>query len=997
MDSISKALFLLLFGTLVAFVIGAVFAAENPVRWSMEVNEFNSVAEQEIPLREYHVNYRHLTTEIGAWKEEVSFVATPIVPQAGIVLLFIIGQVLGWAFLLTSATYVKNFFAYVVYFAFALSIFLSSAFESVAPDGYWIFNLALAILLFGPAYLLQQSIIRLKFALRFLIFLVVTALPFLLQYTFASWQGLHNSTVGMYPILALVLIVYIFFVSTDLSNLMFYLATNAKNRKYRVKFPVIFGVFMILVAIEFLMLQKELGWNLIRDEELPFRPIYLLAIASVIMVGTKQNLYPILKNRINNRAMSMGLAGLSLVAMSAAFFHFALGEFLFVFMVERLIAIFFFLSTVFHFFYIFYNFGTLIAARVNFYYLSMMPKRLMYFFVVVATALVGFALEASDNGKTRKLFSATLYNRLADQEFLAGNNMEAITLYSTSSGVAKGTVKGNYNLGMLALVLDNTTKAREHFDLATRFHDFPAAALNHANLELDQISPFQAKYILNKNYAATEDPHVANNLALMYMQENKPDTAIILLKKALEQDPANTALYANLGRVYMEYEKPEWATKFYTAGLQFDNPSSGLITNSLFHNLHADAGIDVPDSLINLPQVQAQRSTLFNFALDRYKDRNFDAAKEIVDTLLARAETPDAALLDGMLLFEQGNIQAALSRMLYLKAASLEYRKYIDHYLAVSFFAQGVPEMAAFYFDQSVEAGRFDDRIYAAVMQSEIGNQELAFQKLNDVRYRDSTQFDKVTKEIAMLQLSYGEYFMASIGFDLGTMTPDDWALTGRYAGMVGNLGPALEAFRRYIALDSNSVVPYLEMGKISLALGDTLALENIAPGLKIDPDHVGLRTLKARALLKAGKNAPAMDLARKLKAEAPANVEVGILEAEVYLHNKDTASAIKTFEALHKAHPLHKAVILQLSSLYRATRMDFEGQNMIHDALDINDRNVDYWVEMAYFERLLGREEVSASAANQAILRESDPLKQDIIKEEFARQFAYRDSILNE
>ena len=126
MDLPSKGLFLILFGALLALAVGSVMSAEDPVRWALEVNEYHSPELEEIKLREYRENYREMHTELGAWKEQVSFVATPIIPQAWVVLIFVIAQVLGWAYLMASATYVKNWFAYIVYFAFAMVIFRES-------------------------------------------------------------------------------------------------------------------------------------------------------------------------------------------------------------------------------------------------------------------------------------------------------------------------------------------------------------------------------------------------------------------------------------------------------------------------------------------------------------------------------------------------------------------------------------------------------------------------------------------------------------------------------------------------------------------------------------------------------------------------------------------------------------------------------------------------------------------------------------------------------
>jgi predicted Zn-dependent protease len=990
MNTPSKLLFLVLFGGLVSLAVASVVVAENPVRWAIEVNESHLSTQEEVVLREYQQNYREMHTEIGAWKDEVSFVATPIVPKAWMVLLFVIGQVIGWAFLMSAATYIKNLLAYVVYFGFALVFALSGTFESIAPDNYWLYNLGLLVLLFGPAFLLQQGILRLAFPLRLLIFTVLTALPFFLQFENQGWMGLHNSTVGMFPPLALILIVYIFFVGSDISNLMFFLATNSKKKQFRLQFPYIFGIFLVITALEFMMLQHELRWELVPfPDNFPFRPIHLLALASVVMVGTKQNMYPILKSYIDNRAMSMIFAALSLIAMSTFFFHASLGDYFFVLMIERLVIILFTLTGLFHFFYIFYNFGPLIRARINFYYLSMMPKRLLYFFVVIATALIGFALEASQGVKTRRFFTATIYSRLADQEFMSGNIGEAMAFYNSTVAVSDGSIKGNYNMAMLAMVVERPELAREHFTKARRYNNFPYSALNQSVMELDQKSPSQALYVLRENEKRVANPYVSNNLALLHKGYNRPDSAVIQLKKALHLAPDNAVLYSNLARVYMENDKPEWATKFLQAGLELENPGAAVIINSLYHNIRHDAGLVISDSLLKLPEVQAERATLFNFALERYRAHNYTAAKVLTDTLLARGETPDVLLLDGMLLFEQGKIQEALSRMLYLDASYRDYRKYAYHYLGVAFFGAQVPEIAAEYFRLSAASGRKEDQMNQARMEIDRGDHKRAFHLLNELRAEDSTMFDPVSRELVMLQLARGDYFFASIGFDMSSLTKDEWTRIGIYAGQIGSVPGALEAFRRLIEKDSSSVIPYLEMGRIGLKLNDPLVFDNLQPGLDLEPENVGLNTILARAHLKAGNVDKALPIYRKLIQKAPEDVDVRLLEAEVVLATGDTSASLSFYKKIHEAYPLNQKGVIGLSKLYRAKEMDFEGQNMVFDALDINPRNADFWYEMAHFERMLNREMACGGAAVQAAQLSIDPEKEARIREEFKPEIA--------
>ncbi|MEM7035711.1 MAG: hypothetical protein AAF570_01955, partial [Bacteroidota bacterium] len=724
-------------------------------------------------------------------------------------------------------------------------------------------------------------------------------------------------------------------------------------------------------------------------EDIPLRPMHLIAFAAVIMVGTKQNMFPILKNFIDNRAMSIGFAALALICMSTFFFHASIGEYLFIHMVERLGIILFLLTGIFHFFYVMYNFGVLIRARVNFYYLSMMPKRLLYFFVVIATVLVGFAFEASDQNKTRRLFSSVMYNRLADHELLLGNNLDALTWYLASTAVANGTPKGNYNLAMLALTNDDKVRAREHFDKASQFIPFPYAALNRANMELDAGSIVNAKAALRKIQKKTENAYVSNNLAHVFLRFDEPDSAVIELKKALKMEPERSALYSNLGRLYMENHRPDWARKFFAEGLKVEDVRAAIVTNALYYNLRYAGDLDISDDLLNHPKVDGQRTTAFNFALDRYKRRDFAGASTLLDSMLAVDETPDALLLDGMIRFETGNVEEAVSRMAYMDAHYQGYRRYTNHYLGVGFFQAGVPEMAAAFFNKSAAHGRTADIMNEARMEIDRGNQEYAFQRMNAARTADSTLFDEVSREIAMMQLARGEYFMASLGFDLGTLSRDEHIRTGLYAGAIGNQPAALEAFRKVITMDSSMAEPYLEMGRISFKMGDSLALENLLPGLALAPKDVNMRVEVARARNWLGKRQEAEEMLTALKADAAENWEVKLLEADMAMSVQDSGKALEIYKALYAVQPLDQRAVLGMSRILRGQRQDFEGQNLMYDVLEINPRNPDFWYEMAQFERLLNREEACGGAAYEAMMLATTPENAAAIEAEFSAEIA--------
>lgn len=1002
MKTLEKMLFSILFAALVASGVWAFLAADNPSRWVMQIGEVSESRLHEIPLRTYTQNYRSMSTEIGAWKEDILHYASIMKPTEPLVIGFIVLQILGWAFLLSSATYVRHFFSYVVFLAFTILIVVANSMGPQLSPTDWAINIGLAALLLGAAGLFQQGILKFGYALRLLLFFVIAAAPFALQYHQGGWIQLHGASVGMMPILVIVALLYLFLISNDISNLIFFLATNAKNQKYRVRFPIIFAVFLIVSAIEFVLVQKQMGWNLLAEgDDIHLRPIHVILFASFFMVGTKQNLFPLLRERMSNLSLSMGLVALAVIGLSFIAYEVSLGEYLFLHLIERIAALLFFFTGIFHFFYVFYNFSPLIRARLNFYYLSMLPRRLMYFFVIVASVGASFALEMANQATTKRLYSAAIYNQLGDQAQLKGKPEDAKLHYKTSIGYARGSVKGNYNLAMLEIAAgENLANAREYLRYASSYLQFPAAYLNWSNLEQSELSPRLAVEVLRKGTKANSDALLWSNLSKAYFQLDMPDSAIIAMKEALRLDPENSAYYGKMGHIYMEYDQPDEAKKFLEAGLKLDEIHPLTVANALFLNMSEETHLEVPESILELPQFKNRWETIYNFALDRYQSGDFAAAKRILmhgnpevdminDSTQSGSLRPDSLLLDGMLLFERGEYAKAISRMDYIDVNFPAFRRFTNHYLGVAFFGEGIPEMAAAFFKKSVESGRYDDILSEAKMQFDRGNLDYAFMQLNLARIQDSTQFLAINSEMAKVQLANGDYFFASLGFDLNSLKKEDWMQIGIAAGRRDNRVAALEAFRRVIEIDSKATAPYLEMARISLRLKDSLALENLQPALNLAPNDPAINLVHAQILLSKGEISAAENIIKKLESTEAENKAFKLVNAALIAAKGDTNTAISIYEALLKENPIDPATILPLSDLYLGSEQDFKGQNMILAALDINSENPDFWLTAAKFERLLNRPEEAGANAQEAMKRTASLAQSQKIAEAFKEEIA--------
>jgi predicted Zn-dependent protease len=146
---------------------------------------------------------------------------------------------------------------------------------------------------------------------------------------------------------------------------------------------------------------------------------------------------------------------------------------------------------------------------------------------------------------------------------------------------------------------------------------------------------------------------------------------------------------------------------------------------------------------------------------------------------------------------------------------------------------------------------------------------------------------------------------------------------------------------------------------------------------------------MHARILMRQGSVATAAPIVQDLQARAGKERAVRILSAEFAAAKGDTAAAISQFEALRKENPIDPDVLLPLSHIYRAKRMDFEGQNMMMAAKTINPENPDFWYEIAHFERLLVRPEEAGANALEAMKRSPSLERSKEIAEEFQEEIA--------
>ena len=1023
MQPLERLIFGVLFLGVIGLGVGIFLAASQPDRWVVETSQVSDSVREQVILEEVNANYRSLDLLGQAYRSKMVYTSGPIVPQDWVVWILLLAQALAWPLILAGATHTKNEafndfwlfkWNFTKWFPFKNFLFYFGLFLFVAymlfmnPGAAWeesdlsrLYSLGLSLPVVGIALLFQFRVLKLGLTARFASLLLAFGGVLGAIYGSAGFTGLHLTLVNGFPFLVVMLVLYLFWIGTDLTNLLYFASTNNKNPKFRLPFWAIIIIFTLLFFMEFILLHHELdlGWFGFLPENIGIRPIHLVILASMVTIFTSQNIWPRHKKYYETPSgFSFGILGFVLFSLATLFGHIAQGEYLFLHMVERVAIIFFTGMGLFHVIYLHLNFFKLLKRKVNLYFLTKMPGEVDFFFVIILTIMVSVALEAREGIKTRTLSRAIEQNVRADYSLMQGDLGTAFEKYSKSAMRSSGGVKANYNRAMIRMTQypaepDTFILYSRSLEKAESFRTFPHATINRANILTSLGKPDEAEAVYKTFLETSEDARIYNNLALIEFDGYvpfRPDSAIAHLKKAIQMSPEESGLYANLSQVYMNYNFSDEVHNFAEAALQTPRPSPVAITNALYQNLKWGDSLKVPEKVWEDPLVIKEEAAQYNRALERYKAGDYTVARTVVDSMLAKQESPEGILLDGMLMAREDSFPGAIGRMEYLETLFPGRNAYGAHFIGMEFFRRGVPEMASEWFRKSASSlrGLTSDSLNYARMEMDAGNFLTAMQLMGEVRvhnYADPLIPFEVQRELGIMHKGLGNWLQAGLEWDFEGVTTDDYVRMGRIAAQNGDLRGAQNIFQEMIQLDDSDVRPYLEMGRLNLAAGDSMALPNLKPGLEKDPDNVEIRIEMIRAHLQRGENPQAIGLREDLKEVAGNNWRYQLVDAQMRFVTGDTGTARTSLENLTQKYPLNVEVMKTLGEFYRTFELDYEGFYLFYNASQINTRNPDIWYYLAVFSARMGQQQDAGYCALKAIEFTLSEEKKIEIAEEFA------------
>ena len=983
-----KRLFLGLIIAVALFSGLFVWALHAPEFWSLEVREVAETSSAPVVVDVIRHHYRSFDLTFPAYFQQVSYTAGPITPGPLPLILFWLGQIAGWSFLLAAATEIRSRWAYPFYFLFVLFLHFSDVARSIYDGpGYQVLSFAIAIGVLALAYAFQSFMIRLKFAGRVLAFASILLLLFGAVWLKGGWVEGHRMSATSFSYLALLGLAFLFFIGKEPTNLIVFAGTNRKHPGGRLDYRIILTALCLLMLVEFLALIQYLNIAWAPEMDLLIRPAHLIALSAVLMPFLSQNQYHIVRRQITtNQSYTFLMTGFALIAMSFFFLVFSQGDEVFVAAVERLAIVFFFSMGLIHIFFLLANYLDLLKNRINLYYLMAQGTRLPYAAIWFAGILAAIFAEGSESWKTPRLLIYSQTLQYADQALLAGEREEAIEKYENASFFAPGNAKAHYNHA--SLIVANPRQLREalrYYEQSTRYRNFPWARLNAASLLAYDGEPLAARKMLVKGLQeGLVNPYLANNLGSYYLEAGMADSAIVRFKQALKADISLSSVYGNLAQLYHRYERPEEALAFFKAGVDLRKPSASAFCNALYYQLLT--GQEVLPKSRDLSR-HDDYFVRYNAQLDALKGGRVKEAAVEIKALIAQDPTIGTLLLDAYTMFLQDSVENARSRMKYVAETFPGQAAQAHRLTGLDYYQRDVPEMARYYFRQAAAVGDPFAGLMAAQMALDMGLADSAFEQLSLLRVQHIGLWSAVSKEMGMLYSAYGQEVIAQTEWDMNSLSLEERIRVALYADTIQAGNTALNHFLAVLEEDSTRIAPYLEMGRIFNRMKDARAIENLRYGLSKHPENILLQLELARALILHDQADSAQVLIDAVRNDSAHALEAGAVNAELALAQGDTTAAIEQLETIFEADPFRQAVILRLAGLYRAQEAWDKGNLLITTALKLNDQNAEIWYYYAVFSQAWNLGEDAGYGALKAIELSASPRRKQAIAAEFAAE----------
>lgn len=956
----------------VLLVLAGVFLVHNlynPEYWSIQVLDAAEVEQTEVVVEQVRGNYREMPQLANAFRSFITFAAEPVIPRDGLLWLMAFFLAAGWSALMAASSRIKGFWAYIIFFLLGSFLYLSEPGRTFMPTAPVIGDYGVPLVFLIVGYLFQSEILFWRVERLFVFWLVVFSAYFGLTYFAGGLPGLHRATsLGVFP-LGVLLTLFVLITSKDFIWLVLLAGTNRPKRERR--WP---GLLVILLCAVWPLLFGAMALayhDVIPASFGPLSPVLLLILGALVTIYTSQNAYHQISDIIvSNLAYNLMLGGAGLLSLALLGGAYGAMEQSFVFQMNKLIITIYALVAVFQWIYLFFNFYPKLRAKENVFRYSMFPLLFRFEAVWFAAVAMLLLIESFGSFASFNRLIGLMKNANADNYLFRGDAQSAIAQYAQSARYLPFDPKANYNLATLkyrkAINDDNPESAgkdlalsreiQERYEAADRFGSFPYATLNLGSFLYLSGNAANVKNVYVKEWEKRKDPRILNNLAYAYYQEQQPDSAIICLKAALEQQPSAGQMLANLSLIYHLYEKPTEAEEFIHLAMEA-NPDHPLVRQNYYYlRLAQPFGSKKTYDLEPRPEAGAPRTEI-NKALYAIKAGKYESAREIARLLReagdAEGAEAEAGYLQMLAYASQDSARAALDQYKTLAHDYPQYAELAGHGVAAYYMSRGAPDMAAHYFRAAAEAGNAYELLNVGYMLADAGRYAAAYDTILSFRAKFPDLAPLADRELTILDYAAGNTEPYLMRWDMQDISYLESMRLTRYAwNMDGNLNTGIRFLDKWVQEDTSLTEPFVLIARLlrdsELEEDKALAVNQLDEALRKkpgDPLLLAEQGLNFLAWNKIKQAAEFRDKALQAEADHP---RARYLKALLAIRQKDWKTAAETLKQLSAEQPLASEYYPPMTRALLQLGESDAAYDLTAAALELNDRNAELWASFA-------------------------------------------------
>jgi len=400
--------------------------------------------------------------------------------------------------------------------------------------------------------------------------------------------------------------------------------------------------------------------------------------------------------------------------------------------------------------YILFNFKTVLIANLKVYKVVYKPKKMPFFSMRLGGFIGVLGLFLLSNQYPLDQAITAYYNGIGDLHRVDNKPLLAKEYYKLAAIYAKTNHRSNYAIASMAKEDKDPDDALAYFRQSILKQPTPFAYVNTASSYERQGSFFNALFTLKDGLEKfPEDPHISNNLAMLYAKTDLLDSAFYFLDHSSNDieviKAAQTNQLALLARTKVELP---FDSIFLNSSHQYPEVGSNLIlmANSINRQLTEDLNPPV-DTLLNPITFAWWYNYNLNhrYLLDSSQMSYLEQVLEIPENQLY---SDNLDFSRSVRLYYSGDVKQA-----FLSLKTLQYRDsnksgFYNDLLGRWSLQYLQPRLALDYFEQSIAAGFLPALWHKSLALVAMGQFEEAVRSWNTYAYRTEGEPDIQTSEL---------------------------------------------------------------------------------------------------------------------------------------------------------------------------------------------------------------------------------------------------------